>query len=1513
MTLKLLLGLTAVTAASLAYPATAISQVKVGAASFAAAPPFYKAKTSPGGPGFNATAMLTREIFADEPEPVRLGDLDVPGRPLPTNDWWTDLLNSRYSGALWSYPAMLHMSEEGVCVNYPSYWADAGKELKSRSSITVGGVSFRAAAAIAADWHDWDVRFRLPSSSASSGAEISVTSMQGSPFTWFEFTEVAPQLQCSAVPELFDIGDTFAGVRIGDDLYGLYYPVGSRLQSAGRSVIFPAATGWLTVALLRSETDLRLFAPYATSIPRSTIVEWNYDETNARITNKWTVNAENLREGADSAPVLQGFLPHAYKYTLADASLTFIDNGGFMTPRGTLRLSASTDGTFSYACRFSGMLPTYAPPLPSDSDLPGTFRPEVLRKLMTDYAAGGSFGADTYWGGKGLLQMALNMSFAKESGETAVYEESRRRLREALCDWLTYTPGEDSHFFSYYPRWGAMLGFDVSYDSDAFNDHHFHYGYFTYAAALLCMEDGDFARDYGELLTMIAKDYANWDRNDRRFPFMRTFAPWNGHSWAGGLGDPGNDNGNGQESTSEAMQSWGGLYLLGIALDNREMRDAGIWGWSTEARATREYWYDIDAPRPANAGGRKIWPGKGDRKGNYDYTQYPYAYNSNITGKGIGWWTWFGGDPLFMHGIQWMPVSPALDYLSWDTDFTAWAFDDMMRGANSAYSHDWFNATSNTENGDRIEPLADNDWGNVALTYLERSDPGKAALIFDEALERGSHIATAVSTGHISYYVIHSHLSYGDPDFSVYADIPTARLQRQADGTPTYIVYNPSESDRTVNFFSENGTVIKRVTAPARRLAAISADPTPSDVEFISSEGLIIPPGASSQLSWRTLDQYGAGMTDHTAVATLSPGAPAVLSESARLAVSDSAEKGSRFTLTLTDGEAVRVMEFIVNDPPQADLVSIEGLPDIIEKGMAVQPVLKAVDQYGCDKDVNDVSWSAESIDDGTVYTSDSQLVFPSAGRFRVSALSASSGASAVKEVFVTPPLPLVSLGANVIASSAENVGTLPAGACDGDSGSRWGSSHSDDEWLVVDLGENCLISRAEILWEAAFASLYELQTAPDGCTLKDIDVSYAGTTYKVSVPAEDQWTTVATEQASGPGVKATNLSANGRYVRMKGLARGTGYGYSLYEMSIYGLRSSLSDDAAIGVDFSLPEMTDCGTTIPLTARIFTKAGTVRDDIPVTWSSDRGAEFGKASFTPLEPGFHTVTARCGDTSASQARIFVNDIERMASVSLASSYVKVAAGMTASIPYKVINQFMAPFSGDASQLEINVTDNAGHPATDAVYDPESMTFTTDVTGIYRIDFGNLASCTVDVMPLNEINLALGCPAEASSSNGGNRPSLAVDDDSDSRWESEWSEPHTLTVDLEGLYRLNRFAILWEGAFATSYRILTSADGMTWETVFSDDDCRGGYDSHSFSPVTARYVRLCLDRRALSAYGFSVREFEIYGLEYLSDLDQIIAGDPEVRWFNLQGQSVSRPSAPGIYIRICNGRSDKILIR
>lgn len=95
---------------------------------------------------------------------------------------------------------------------------------------------------------------------------------------------------------------------------------------------------------------------------------------------------------------MQGFLPHAYKS--ATSSPAFIADT-YLTPRGKMKMARGTEFVFAHA--FAGMLPWYAMPSAADDD-EHPFRHEVLADLMQRYAANGTFGDDTYWGGKGLTQ-----------------------------------------------------------------------------------------------------------------------------------------------------------------------------------------------------------------------------------------------------------------------------------------------------------------------------------------------------------------------------------------------------------------------------------------------------------------------------------------------------------------------------------------------------------------------------------------------------------------------------------------------------------------------------------------------------------------------------------------------------------------------------------------------------------------------------------------------------------------------------------------------------------------------------------------------------------------------------------------------------------------------------------------------------------------------------------------------------------------------------------------------------
>ncbi|MFI6318109.1 discoidin domain-containing protein [Nonomuraea sp. NPDC050556] len=127
----------------------------------------------------------------------------------------------------------------------------------------------------------------------------------------------------------------------------------------------------------------------------------------------------------------------------------------------------------------------------------------------------------------------------------------------------------------------------------------------------------------------------------------------------------------------------------------------------------------------------------------------------------------------------------------------------------------------------------------------------------------------------------------------------------------------------------------------------------------------------------------------------------------------------------------------------------------------------------------------------------------------------------------------LLSQGKPATASSTESSSYGAANAVDGSATTRWASAEgSDPQWLRVDLGATYTISRVSLSWEAAYGKAYQIQVSPDGTT----------------------WTTIASTTTGDGGTdELTGLTGSGRYVRMNGTARGTSYGYSLFEMQVYG------------------------------------------------------------------------------------------------------------------------------------------------------------------------------------------------------------------------------------------------------------------------------------------------------------------------------------------------------------------------
>ncbi len=125
----------------------------------------------------------------------------------------------------------------------------------------------------------------------------------------------------------------------------------------------------------------------------------------------------------------------------------------------------------------------------------------------------------------------------------------------------------------------------------------------------------------------------------------------------------------------------------------------------------------------------------------------------------------------------------------------------------------------------------------------------------------------------------------------------------------------------------------------------------------------------------------------------------------------------------------------------------------------------------------------------------------------------------------------LLSQGKPATASSLENA-TFPASnAVDGNTGTRWSSAFSDPQWIQVDLGATATVSQVTLVWEAAYATAFQIQTSNDAST----------------------WTTIYSTTTGTGGTQNLTVTGTGRYVRMLGTTRATPYGYSLYEFQVYG------------------------------------------------------------------------------------------------------------------------------------------------------------------------------------------------------------------------------------------------------------------------------------------------------------------------------------------------------------------------
>ncbi|MFR9795690.1 glycosyl hydrolase [Streptomyces sp. MS06] len=763
----------------------------------------------------------------------------APSGAVPTNDWWSSILWKRtdcaYGEPLYAQPLGYRAQSGGLGVSYsttPTVSGGAtgvGEYHYDYAEDFVVGVTDLAAPEVKVDdWSDWTVSPLLTDGAHSLRATIG----SGLPFAYFRATGGDARIRAASGADVTvwsNAGATI-GYRVNGHDYVAFAPSGSTWTVDGTTLTSAlAGKDYFSVAVLpttpsTSASDrsalAAAYARYAHDHVTGTAVSYRYDEGDSTVTTTYRFTTTAM-EGSETGTVA-ALLPHQWRHLASGSPLP----QNYVSSRGALKVLTGV-GSFSTTMVFHGVLPEI-PAVADSSGADATTLQDYLAAEEADPTR--QQGDDTYWTGKGLGRAARLAEIADQTGNTAVRDAALAAIRTKLTDWFTASPGETGHLFYYDGNWGTLIGYPASYGSDQeLNDHHFHYGYYIAAAATLAKFDPSWAADarYGGMVDLLIRDADNYDRSDRRFPYLRDFDVYSGHDWASGHGSFAA--GNNQESSSEGMNFDNALIQWGVATGNRAVRDAGIYMYTTQAAAIRDYWFDTRD---------EIYP-----------DDFPHRQVGMVWGNGGAYSTWFSSAPEQIQGINLLPVTGGYLYLGDDPAYVRADYQEMLRQSG------------------RTSPSL---WKDIWYEYLALGD-GDAALA-DFRADPSFTSEEGESKAH-TFHWIRNLAALGTVDTSVTADSPLTAVFVK-DGRRTHVAANITATDATVHF--SDGTAIQ---VPAGKTVASGAlnwsggtatggtppSPTPTDSATPTPTDSATPTGSPSPTDSATAPGSPSPTGSHTA------------------------------------------------------------------------------------------------------------------------------------------------------------------------------------------------------------------------------------------------------------------------------------------------------------------------------------------------------------------------------------------------------------------------------------------------------------------------------------------------------------------------------------------------------------------------------------------------------------------------------------------------------------------------
>jgi len=240
------------------------------------------------------------------------------------------------------------------------------------------------------------------------------------------------------------------------------------------------------------------------------------------------------------------------------------------------------------------------------------------------------------------------------------------------------------------------------------------------------------------------------------------------------------------------MQSWAGMFMVAEMTGDTAMRDAAAFGYLTESRAIADYWYN--------------------ESGVFDEIGYDRPITGILEMNRYVYGTFFGAQETYIHGIQWLPISPAYGF--------------------------WNDFLTTSEANAIVDPIINNmasdlggsisaDWMNVSLGFKLFFDPEAVVSTFDGYWNSASgtpeyNVAHIPGENALTYYYAHASQNLGLRQSDYRLSLPLSSAFEK-NGEITYVVYNPASTAQTCIVY-QNDDVVTSFEVPANTLVTTNGN-----------------------------------------------------------------------------------------------------------------------------------------------------------------------------------------------------------------------------------------------------------------------------------------------------------------------------------------------------------------------------------------------------------------------------------------------------------------------------------------------------------------------------------------------------------------------------------------------------------------------------------------------------------------------------------------------------------------